>query len=396
MSSSKRIYFDNASTTPLLPEVINAITDVLQNIWGNPSSIHYEGRRANLLIEEARFSVASLIGVEPNEIFFTSSATESLNTIILGVDLTKKFNTIITTPIEHIAILNPIKRLRSTKVKFLRINEDGDIDLNNLEDILEKESKCLILTALVNNEIGNTLPLKDILNLADKYEAYVGLDCVQAIAKIPFSIKHHRILYVVGSAHKFHGPKGAAFMVIRKEGLIPPLLTGGSQERGMRAGTENTPAIWGLKKALEVALPQTTEFMRHTQELSNYILTELKQNTKVGINGGGRSRAPHILNIRFEEVFLSSQVHQELNHPIDVNSFIMWLDKEGISVSAGSACTSGANQISHVLKAIGAPAHYPHIRLSFSLLNTMEEAKTFVEIIKRRILMERSTPAVIS
>lgn len=375
----KRIYFDNAATTPMLPEVIDVMTEIMMNEFGNPSSIHYHGRKARSVIENARKSVARLLNASVGEIFFTGSATESNNTILktalesLGV---KRF---ISSPTEHPCVLKSLaflKKNKGTEVLFLDVDELGNPDLSQLESLLSG-NKTTTLVSLMhgNNEIGTISDLQAIADICHRNQAFFHTDTVQTLGKYPIDLNKTRISFLSGSAHKFHGPKGTGFMYINQENTISPYIHGGSQERNMRAGTENVAGIAGLSKALEISCAAMEENRRYILTLRETFKGKLEQTfSDIRFNGNQEGDfLTHVLNVSFPP----GPKADMLVHNLDI---------AGISCSSASACSSGVEEDSHVLQSIGHDPNRKAIRFSFSHLNTLEEVE---EAITR---MENLTP----
>ena len=368
-----RIYLDNAATTAMDPEVIQVMHEVMQRVYGNPSSVHQSGAAARDLIEDARLQVSNLLHVEPSEIFFTSGATESINTLIEGSIKSLGIQHIISSEIEHPAVLQGIKHATSNpkvKLHMLRFDEQGHFDLNHLEELLTQYPKALVCLIHANNELGTLLPLKKVGELCHKHEALFFSDTVQSMGKFENDFSAGWLDFAVGSAHKFHGPKGIGFMYIKAGNKIAPLHVGGAQERNMRAGTENLPGIVGLAKAMELAYDNMQDTMDHISGLKSHLLQSIKQELSDVVVNGDSDGLYSILNLGF---------------PIEMHNkmLIFNLDVAGIAVSGGSACSSGVMNISHVIKAIGrAESHIP-VRISMSKYNTKEEIDYLIELLKK-------------
>lgn len=370
-----KIYLDNAATTPLSKEVADVIYDANLNFIGNPSSIHSFGRSVRAKIEMARKNIAKVINADPSEIIFTSGGTEANNAVIsFGKDLGVK--RIITSPVEHYAILNPLSKLPDNiKVEYLKVKENGDIDLAHLNELLVNGPKTLVSLMHVNNEIGNTLPIKHVAELCKVNNAYFHSDTVQSLSYYDIDVKGLGIDFLSCSAHKFHGPKGVGFIYTKQNLELNPFIVGGSQERGIRGGTENISGILGLEKALLHAKAERTENLAHLNALKTYLIENIKaKGLPFKKNGNWENSSPAIANISF-------------NTKRDVSMLLFNLDLAGIAISGGSACTSGSNKGSHVLKAIGVPMEQPAIRISFSKYNTKEDIDTLV-IVLHKLLSE--------
>ncbi|MBI1221406.1 MAG: aminotransferase class V-fold PLP-dependent enzyme [Bacteroidetes bacterium] len=370
-----RIYLDNAATTPLDPQVAETMLDVMQNKYGNPSSIHAHGREVRTLVEEARKTVAKLLNVTPSEIFFTSGGTEADNMAIrcsvedLGV------KRIITSPIEHHAVLHTIEEMGhkgKAIVEFVKLTANGHIDLDSLEELLKKEEgKTLVSLMYANNEIGNLLDTDAVSALCEKYGALFHCDTVQAMGHYPLDLQKTKIDFIACAAHKFNGPKGVGFIYISNRNRIKPLITGGAQERNMRGGTENVYGIIGLAKALEISCEHMEEKAAHISGLKNYMIRRLEEEIPgIEFNGDAKGRSLYtVLNVSFP--------------PSKVSDMMLFkLDIEGISASGGSACSSGSDVGSHVLGALGVDSKRANVRFSFGKFNTKEEIDYVISKLK--------------
>jgi cysteine desulfurase len=377
----KQVYLDNAATTPILPEVINVITDAMNTVYGNPSSVHQIGRKAKSLVETARKNIAKHFNVTASEIFFTAGGSEADNLILRNAVTNLGVTTIISSKIEHHAVLHTIENLEkefSITVYWVDLDERGFPNLEHLESLLDKTNeKKLVSLMYVNNEIGNILNVEKVSELCIKNNALFHSDAVQAVGHFKFDIKKTPIDFFVASAHKFHGPKGIGFAYIKKGFGIHPILHGGEQERGARAGTENVHSILGMEKALQIAFDNLNEEIVEIQLLKSYFISELKNNFKeLTFNGASENELTSsyiILNVRF---------------PKEYPMLLFNLDLKGIAVSGGSACQSGSNKGSHVLNEI-LPENESiktSIRFSFSKLNTIEEIDFVINNLKKLIL----------
>lgn len=370
-----RVYLDNAATTPMAPEVIEVMHDAMQKHFGNPSSIHAQGREVRTLIEEARKSVAKHLNVTPAEIFFTSGGTEADNMAIrcsvedLGVER------IISSAIEHHAVLYTIEELqKKNRISFdqVRLREGGAIDLDHLEELLKSSSKKTLVSLMhANNEIGNLIDLNRVAELCHTYDAVFHSDTVQTMSHYKFDLQETKVDFLAASAHKFNGPKGVGFIYISNRNKIKPLLTGGSQERNMRAGTENLYGIIGLAKAMDLAYAHLEEKQAHIKGLKSYMIERLKAEIPdVRFNGENNENSLYtVLSVSFPPSAFSEMM-------------LFKLDIEGISVSGGSACSSGTDIGSHVLSAIGSEPDRANVRFSFSKYNTKEEIDYVIEKLK--------------
>lgn len=369
------IYVDNAATTPISPEVFEAMKPWLTENYGNPSSIHAEGRKARTAIEQARKTVAHYLEASIGEIFFTSCGTESINTAIKRSVLDLGVQRIITSPIEHHCTLHSVeavKRDYGIQVDYLPVSKTGQPDLDALRSFVsDQESPTLVTLMHANNEIGTLTPIREISSICQQAGVYFLPDTVQTIAKYPLSVKEMPVTFLAGSAHKFHGPKGIGFMYINGEVKINPLIDGGSQERTMRSGTENIAYIVGLAKALELYIKDRYARQKHIDDLRRYLAGQLLSAFPgAHLNGDGLDNTLYtVLSIAFPP------------HPKN-ELLLLQLDISGICASGGSACTSGAEAASHVLEGIGGDPDYKTIRFSFSHYNTLEEMDEVVRKIK--------------
>jgi len=371
-----RVYLDNAATTPLDPEVLEAMMPYLKEKFGNPSSIYSFGRETRLAVENARRTVARLMGAHPGEIFFTSGGTESTNTAITAAIRDLGCRHIITSPIEHHATLHTTAFYHEhlgVHLSYVHILPDGHIDLNSLEELLRNsKERCLVTLMHANNEIGNLLDIERVGELCEQYDAIFHCDTVQTVGHLPIDVHHLYVHFIQASAHKFHGPKGVGFLYINENIKIHPLLMGGSQERNMRAGTENVHGIVGLAKALEIAVNRMEADRKYILSLKQELARQLQAHVpEVQFNGDWNGRSLYtILNVSFPH-----NEHTEL--------LLFNLDMEGICVSGGSACSSGVEHISHVIQALRPDAKEVPVRFSFSRYNTPEEINYVVSVLKK-------------
>ncbi len=370
-----RIYFDNAATTAIDPQVLDAMLPYLQNNFGNPSSIYSYGRETRLAIENARKTVAKILNAHPAEIFFTSGGTESSNTAITASVRDLGCKHIITSPIEHHATLHTVEYLNNrdeARVSYVQVLPNGHIDLQHLEELLAAAPEKTLVTLMhANNEIGNITDLFAVGNLCKMYSAIFHSDTVQTVGHFPFDLRNTPVHFITGSAHKFHGPKGAGLLYINENVHIKPYIHGGGQERNMRAGTENVYGIVGFAKALELATEKYEEESNSIKALKYYLIEQLKKNIKgLSFNGDPMGFSNYtVLNVSFPK--------SEKTEMLLFN-----LDMQGICASGGSACTSGAQQGSHVIRAINSNPNQIPVRFSFSKYNTKEEADVLVEKLK--------------
>lgn len=376
----RRIYFDNAATTALDPEVLESMMPYLTEKFGNPSSIYSYGRETKMAIEQARKTVARILNCNPGEVFFTSGGTESSNTAITCAIRDLGCKHIITSPIEHHATLHTVEYLEKSgqaKLSFVKLGKDGHIDMAHLEALLAgSPEKTLVTLMHANNEIGNLLKIKAVGELCQKYNAIFHCDMVQTIGHYPIDLKNLNVHFASAAGHKFHGPKGVGMLYVNENIKINPLLCGGAQERNMRAGTENMYGIVGFAKALELATQRYEADSDHIKSLKQYMAAKLKENFPgVCFNGDTNGSSLYtVLNVGFPR-----------NDKSDMLLFN--LDMAGICVSGGSACSSGANSVSHVIKAIynGQSEALVPIRFSFSRHNTKEEVDQVIEKLKELV-----------
>lgn len=369
----ERIYFDNAATTAMDQDVLNAMMPYMTEKFGNPSAIYSYGRETKMAIENARKSVAKILHANPGEIFFTSGGTESSNTSIHASVRDLGCKRIISSPIEHHATLHTVEYLHKTgqaALSFIKLTPNGHIDLQSLENLLaESDDKALVTLMHANNEIGNLLDVKAVGELCRKYNAIFHCDMVQTIGHYPINLHDIYIHFASSAGHKFHGPKGVGMLYVNEDVKIQPLLNGGAQERNMRAGTENLYGIVGYAKALEIATERYEQDSQYIQELKQYMIAQLRSTfPNILLNGDAEGNSLYtVLNVGF---------------PLTDKSDMMLfnLDMAGICVSGGSACSSGANSISHVIKELYPEnaANIVPIRFSFCRHNTKEEVDTVV------------------
>lgn len=370
----QRIYFDNAATTALDPQVLDAMMPYMTEKFGNPSSIYSYGRETKMAIENARKSVAKILHANPGEIFFTSGGTESSNTAIHASVRDLGCTRIISSAIEHHATLHTVEYLHKTgqaKLDFVNLTANGHIDLQHLEALLSGvNDKTLVTLMHANNEIGNLLDVRAVGELCSKYNAIFHCDMVQTIGHYPINLHDIHIHFASSAGHKFHGPKGVGILYVDENIKIQPMLNGGSQERNMRAGTENLYGIVGYAKALEIATERYEQDSQYIQGLKNYMIKKLQAAfPNILLNGDVQGNSLYtVLNVGFPLTDKSDML-------------LFNLDMAGICVSGGSACSSGANSISHVIQAL-----YPEkatsivpIRFSFSKHNTTAEIDLVIE-----------------
>lgn len=372
-----RIYFDNAATTALDPEVLDAMMPFLTEKFGNPSSVYSYGRETKLAIENARKTVARILNANPSEIFFTSGGTESTNTAVNAAIRDLGCKHIITSPLEHHATLHTVEHMEHfghASLSFVKLTDKGHIDMADLEaQLAASKVKTLVTLMHANNEIGNIMDIKVVGELCRKYDAIFHSDTVQTVGHYPFDLKNTYVHFINGAGHKFHGPKGVGILYINENVSIKPYLTGGAQERNMRAGTENLYGIVGFAKALEIATARYEQDSSYIAELKRYMTDRLKEHFPgIVFNGDTEGKSLYtVLNVSF---------------PMDekTDMLLFNLDISGICVSGGSACTSGASSVSHVIKAIhnGQSAAMVPIRFSFCRHNTTDEIDHVIEKLK--------------
>lgn len=371
-----RIYLDNAATTPLDKEVIAEMVNVMENYYGNPSSIHAQGREVRTLIEKARKSVSGLLNAAPAEVFFTSGGTEADNTAIRCGIAAYGLKHAITSKIEHHAVEHTLEELLKKgvidKLSFVNIDSKGNVDYAHLEELLQNNPRTFVSLMHANNELGTLTDLERVGDICEKYDAILHCDTVQTMGHYVHDAKKLKAHFMVCAAHKLHGPKGVGFIYVSHKVKINPLIFGGAQERNMRGGTENVYGIVGLAKAMEMAYHDMESHQQVIQELKSYMKTRLEEEVP-GISFNGET-APEkslytVLNVSFPEMEMADML-------------LFNLDINGISASGGSACSSGSNIGSHVLTGIGADPNRPSVRFSFSKLNTKEEIDFVVEKVK--------------
>lgn len=370
-----QVYLDNASTTQLRDEVIEVMTDVLKNNFGNPSSTYSTGRSAKAIIESSRKQIAKLLNAGSQEILFVSSATEGNNWILINAVKQLKVQRIITSKIEHHAVLNTVLELQNrygVEVEFVRLLSDANVDLMHLEELLSDQKPTLVSLMYVNNETGNILDIERVGALCKEYKAYFHSDTVQAMGKLPVDLQTISVDFIVGTAHKFHGPKGIGFVYHRKGTTLKPLFFGGSQEKGVRAGTESTHQIAGLAKALQLAYENLNTEREYILSLRKYLIEQLEQNFPNFKINGDTNGIYNIINV-------------QLPFAESITATILFsLDMKGIAVSRGSACQSGSLLPSHVLEQIlpKEEINKPSLRISLSHFNTQEDINRLIASLK--------------
>lgn len=369
------IYLDNAATTPMAPEVIQTMTELMQSTFGNPSSSHAFGRMAKGILETSRRSIAKHLNCDPKELIFTSGGTEADNLAFhiaiqdLGVER------IVTSEAEHHAVELTAKKLSALhKIELIMLSTDnqGKINLTELQDILSDGKKSLVSLMHANNEIGTKIDLSLVGSICAQNNAYFHSDTVQTVGHYAFDLKNTHVHFITCAAHKFHGPKGIGFLYVKQNIKPSPMIFGGAQERGFRSGTENLIGIAGLSKAMDLAYADLEKHQNRVQQLKSYFIEQLKTRiTDIQFNG---SISPEeslytVLNVSFPPTPKADML-------------LFMLDLKGVACSGGSACSSGATQGSHVLKAIGANPSRPSIRFSFSRYNTKDEIDQTIRTIE--------------
>ncbi len=370
---ASRIYFDNAATTAIDPIVLEAMMPFFTNHFGNPSSIYSYGRETRNAIEKSRKSVAEILSAHPSEIFFTSGGTESSNTAINAAIRDLGCTRIITSKIEHHATLHTcvfLSHKYNIPIEYVELLPDGHIDLIDLEKKLAGSTKKTLISLMhANNEIGNITDIDQVGQLAKKHHAVFHADTVQTVGHFPINLHTTQVDFITGSAHKFHGPKGAGILYINSSTQIPPLIHGGGQERNMRAGTENIYGIVGFAKALELATVNHQTDRTYIASIKSYLQDSLIEKVSgVTFNGDQAANALYtVLNVGFPKNEKSEML-------------LLNLDVNNICVSGGSACSSGADLGSHVIQAIG-NNNKVNVRFSFSRLNTKEEIDMLMKLL---------------
>jgi cysteine desulfurase len=362
-----RVYLDNAATTPIDPEVFEAMKPFMLEDFGNPSSTHSHGRKVRAAIESSRKKVAELLNCTPGEIIFTSGGTEADNTIIRSAIDTYSLKHIISSPIEHHAVTHTVEHMANEgkiKLHMVKLDENGHIDLANLVELLAKNPHALVSLMHANNEIGNVLDVKRVGEICANYNAFFHSDTVQTVGHYKHDMKELQICGMTAGAHKFHGPKGVGFMYIRKDKKIHSFMYGGVQERNMRGGTENVYGIIGLAKALEIAYREMDDHKKYITGLKSRMIEKLREQIP-GIRFNGDSA-----NL---ERSLYTVLNVSLSESEENDMLLFNLDLQGISASGGSACSSGATAGSHVLGALYPESKRGAVRFSFSKYNTPEE-----------------------
>lgn len=374
----KSVYLDNAATTALRPQVIDRMTEVLKENFGNASSTHSFGRSSKALLEQCRKNIASYFNVSPGEIVFTSGGTEADNLALRSAVRDLGVTEIITSRIEHHAVIHTAEQLQNeygVKISFVEVDINGFINYDHLEELLKRSDKALVSLMHINNEIGNILDIEKVAKLCESYGALFHTDTVQSIGHFKLDLDKIPVDFLAASAHKFHGPKGVGFCFIRKESGLKPLIFGGEQERGYRAGTESIHNIVGMDEALGQAYKKLEKEHEYVLGLKSYFIERLQHIIpRVGFNGGCND----LENSTYTLVNICLPINPEKAPMLQFQ-----LDLKGIACSKGSACQSGSSQQSHVLSAIlnKDDLMKPSVRFSFSSFNTKEELDYVIDVL---------------
>ena len=371
-----KVFFDNAATTPMAPEVIDVMTDIMKNYYGNPSSQHSFGRATRSIIETSRKKIANFLNTSPGNIFFTSGGTEADNMAIKCGIKDHNITHAITSNLSHHAVLHPLEELEKSgviKLSYVEVNEKGQVSLSNLKELLESHPRTFVSILHANNEIGTIQDITAIGDICKEHNAIFHSDTVQTMAHYRYDLQKINVDFIAASAHKFHGPKGIGFVYISDNIKISPLLIGGSQERNMRAGTENLIGIAAIAHAMEMAYEKMEEETEYIKGIKSHMIAELKKYIpKVKFNGmcdDIDNSLYTVLSCSFPETPMAEML-------------LFNLDIKGIACSGGSACTSGSNKGSHVIQEINPNSKRPSVRFSFSKYNTIEEVDYVVDVLK--------------
>jgi len=371
-----KVFFDNAATTPMAPEVIDVMTDIMKNHYGNPSSQHSFGRATRSIIETSRKKIADFLNTSPGNIFFTSGGTEADNMAIKCGIKDHNITHAITSKLSHHAVLHPLEELEKSgviKLSYVEVNEKGQVSLSNLKELLESHPRTFVSILHANNEIGTIQDITAIGDICKEHNAIFHSDTVQTMAHYRYDLQKINVDFIAASAHKFHGPKGIGFVYISDNIKISPLLSGGSQERNMRAGTENLIGIAAISHAMEMAYEKIEEETEYIKGIKSHMIAELKKRIpQVKFNGmcdDIDNSLYTVLSCSFPETPMAEML-------------LFNLDIKGIACSGGSACTSGSNKGSHVIQEINPNSKRPSVRFSFSKYNTIEEVDYVVDVLK--------------
>lgn len=371
-----KVYLDNAATTPVAPEVVDAMVPVLREAFGNPSSTHSFGRKTKALIETSRRTVAKHLNCKPSEIIFTSGGTEADNMAICAAVRELGVTRIITSKLEHHAVGHTAEAIaidKNVQVDYVKVDGKGHVDLDHLEKLLSEEPTTLVSLMHANNEIATKLPIKKVSAICRKYDAYFHSDTVQTMAHYAFDLQDLDIDFITGAAHKFHGPKGIGFLYVSSKVKVCNIIHGGAQERGFRGGTENVYGIVGIAKAMDLAYEDLESHQNHVQGLKSYMIDQLKAYFGDDVDFHGETDPDRSLYTVLNVCFPTTD---------KAGMLLFTLDLKGVAVSGGSACTSGATKGSHVLEGIGADMTRPNARFSFSRYTTKEEIDYALEQVK--------------
>jgi len=372
-----RVYFDNAATTALDERVLEAMLPYMRGQYGNPSSVHSQGREVRTAVEKSRKKVAELLNASPSEIFFTSGGTEADNTALFSGIESHNIKHAITSPLEHHAVLHPLEECAKKgliELSILEVDDKGAIDLSQLDHLLKRSGKSLVSLMHANNEIGNINDLRAIGGLCQEHDAFFHSDTVQTMGHYTHDLANTPVNAIAAAGHKFHGPKGSGFLYVKKDKKIHPYILGGAQERNMRGGTENVYGIIGIAKALEIAYEEMASHRKHIESIKAYFMEMIKTSIPEvefnGLSGDLDNSLYTVLNI-------------SLPPSEDNRGMVLFnLDLQGIAASGGSACSSGATVGSHVLRALKHDPERDSVRFSFSRFNTKEEIDYTVEKLK--------------
>ena len=376
-----RVYFDNAATTPIDKEVLKEMYQVMENHFGNPSSIHAYGREVRTIIERARKTISGLLNTSPSQIFFTSGGTEADNTAIRCGIIDHGIKHAITSPIEHHAVVHTLQDMEKTgaiKLSFLEVDSKGNVNLEQLEDLLKTNERSFVSLMQANNEIGTITDIEKVGEICEKYDAIFHCDTVQTLGHYRHDLSKLKVHFMVCAAHKLHGPKGIGFLYINHNIKIKPMIFGGSQERNMRGGTENVYGIVGLAKAMQMAYQNMDDHQHYIQGLKTYMMDQLISIIPdIQFNGetDPKKSLYTVLSVSFPETEMAEML-------------LFNLDIAGISASGGSACSSGTDIGSHVLYGIKAHPNRPAVRFSFSKFNTTGEIDFVVSKIKNLFMVK--------
>ena len=374
--SNKRVFLDNASTTPIAPEIIDMMSEMMTTNFANPSSVHSYGRESKIIVERARKKISKLLNTSPGTIFFTSGGTESDNMAIKCAIHDHKITHAITSKLSHHAVLFPLEDLEKDgliKLSYINIDKNGVVSVSHLKELLDKNPRTFVSIMHANNEIGTIQDIKAIGDICKEHNAIFHSDTVQTISHFSFDMQKLNVDFMAASAHKFHGPKGVGFVYISKDIQIKPLLRGGGQERNMRAGTENIYGIAALAMAMEMAYNNLEEETKYIKSLKMYMIkklqTELEDVQFYGKCTDMENSLYTVLSCHFPET--------------DIAEMLLFnLDILGVACSGGSACASGGSKGSHVLTEIVPESKRPGIRFSFSKYNTKEDIDFTIDKLK--------------